>query len=58
MSADVAFYGNLLGDIKTRIRQAQYRAATAVNTGNCQAICRIFLDSSSFNFWSLLTTSF
>ena len=31
MSADVAFYGNLLGEIKTRIRQAQYRAATAVN---------------------------
>lgn len=31
MSPDVAFYGNLLGDIKTRIRQAQYRAATTVN---------------------------
>ena len=31
MSPDVAFYGNLLNDIKTRIRQAQYRAATAVN---------------------------
>lgn len=31
MSTDVVFYGNLLGEIKIRIRQAQYRAAIAVN---------------------------
>ena len=31
MSTDLAFYGALLADIKTRIRQAQNRAALAVN---------------------------
>lgn len=32
MKADLALYADLLGDIKSRIRQAQNRAALAVNT--------------------------
>jgi len=31
MNTDMAFYGELLTDIKTRIREAQHRATLAVN---------------------------